>query len=159
MTLRGARCDRRDRTESGAVAVEFALILVPFLVLVLGLIQYGFYFYAAQTGSNAANSAIRELSVGNCQDSAALTNYVTNRVSGSAAGPVTVTTKYYRADGTQVTNQPVAQNVPVGGTVTLELSFKALDMNFPFVPFLNDAQVKRVVQARVEDTVDEGCGV
>ena len=32
-------------------------------------------------------------------------------------------------------------------------------MNFPFVPFLSDPQIDRTVEARVEDTTDQGCGV
>ena len=31
-------------------------------------------------------------------------------------------------------------------------------MNLPFVPFLSDPQVDRTVEARVEDTTDQGCG-
>jgi len=154
-----ARSRRRRRTEDGASAVEFALVLVPFLVIVFGLIQYGFYFYAAQSGSSAANSALRQLTVGNCQDSTKLATYVNQRINGSADGGATIVTKFYNPDGSLVTNTPVAANVQVGGTVTLEITFKAFDMHFPFVPFLNNATVKRSVQARIEDTVDEGCGV
>jgi hypothetical protein len=40
----------------------------------------------------------------------------------------------------------------------LTISFDTVNMNFPFVPFLSDPRVSRTVQARVEDTVDQGCG-
>ena len=39
---------RRRRNEHGASAVEFALIMIPFFVLIFGLIEYGWYFYVAQ---------------------------------------------------------------------------------------------------------------
>ena len=52
-----SRCRRRDDT--GAVAVEFALLLPLLLLLVLGTIQYGSYFYSTQAGSDIARDASR----------------------------------------------------------------------------------------------------
>jgi Flp pilus assembly protein TadG len=153
------RGSRSGRQEDGAAAVEFALIIAPLLLVVFGLIQYGFYFYAEQAGSSAANSALRQLAVGNCQDSTKLATYVNSRISGAASGTATITTNYYDATGTAVTNTPVAQNVPIGGTVKLTIQFQAIDMHLPLVPFLSSPTINRVVQARVEDTTDEGCGV
>ena len=46
----------------------------------------------------------------------------------------------------------------MGGTVEVSLRFKTINMNFPFLPFLNDESVVRTVDARVEDTDDQGCG-
>ena len=46
----------------------------------------------------------------------------------------------------------------VGGTVKVEITFNSIDLNFPLVPFLDNAQVYRTVTARVEDTTDQGCG-
>ncbi len=157
-TVLGARM-RPRRDEDGAAAVEFALVLVPFLIVVFGLIQYGFYFFAAQAGSSAANSALRQLAVGNCQDSTKLATYVNSRINGSAEGSATIATTYYDTNGNLVTNAPVAQNVPIGGTVKLSIKFQPINLNLPLVPFMSNAEVSRVVQARVEDTSDEGCGV
>ena len=147
----------RRRGEEGAAAVEFALILGPFLLVVFGLIQYGLYFYAAQSGTSAANSALRQLAVGNCQDSTKLATYVNSRINGSNNGAATITVAYYDTTGVQVTTNP-AKNVPIGGTVKLTVSFKSIDLNLP-IPFMANPTVTRVVQARVEDTTDEGCGV
>ena len=52
----------------------------------------------------------------------------------------------------------MATNAEVGGTVKLEITFDSIDLNFPFVPFLDNAEVYRTVTARVEDTTDQGCG-
>ncbi len=57
---------RAARHEHGAAAVEFALVLVLLLTLLFGIIQYGFYFYSASTGSAAAREALRRASVGDC---------------------------------------------------------------------------------------------
>ncbi len=151
------RCCRR-RGESGAATVEFALVLVPFLVLVFGMLQYGFYFYSAQSGSHAANTVVRQLAVGNCHVPSELLTYTENTL-GSAARPgtVQVTRSYLNADGTTPAN-PQPEKVTVGGTVEVSLRFKTINMNFPFLPFLNDESVVRTVDARVEDTNDQGCG-
>ena len=39
-----ARSVRRRRTDDGAAALEFALVSVPLLTLLLGMLQYGLYF-------------------------------------------------------------------------------------------------------------------
>lgn len=156
MLHRTSATTERDR---GASAVEFALIVVPFLLIVFAGIQYGMYFFTSQTTSNAANSALRQLSVGNCQDDTELRTYIQDRVRGSTDGTAPVVTReYYNLDGSEVTITPAPTNVQVGGTVKLTLEVQSPDFNFPFIPFLSDAVVTREVQARVEDTVEEGCG-
>lgn len=145
------------RTEHGAVAVEFALVLVPFLVLVFGLIQYGIYFYASQVGSNTAHTAARQLSVGNCQNSTDLNDFVNGLLTGAESGTATVTTSYRNIDGS-TPNSPQAANVEIGGTVTLTITFSTLDFHFPFLSFMSNADVTRTVEARVEDVIDDGCG-
>ena len=57
-TVIGLRA-RARAGEHGAVAVEFALVLPFLLVIVFGSIQYGFYFWADQGGSDAARKAAR----------------------------------------------------------------------------------------------------
>jgi len=147
----------RKRDQQGATAVEFALILVPLLVVIFGLIQYGLYFYSAQTGSNTANAAVRQLAVGNCQNATTFANYVNNQLGAAETANATITRVYKNPDGTTPT-APEPVNVLIGGTVKLTISFPTINMNFPFVPFLSDSKVTRVVEARVEDTTDQGCG-
>ncbi len=150
---RASRGDRRDR---GAAAVEFALVLPILLVIVFGLIQYGLYFYSAQTGSNTVNAAARQLSVGNCDTDTELNTFVTERLGAASAGAESATRHYYGIDGTDLGTS--AANAVVGGTVELEIEFDSFNLNFPFVPFLDDPIVSRTVTARVEDTTDQGCG-
>jgi Flp pilus assembly protein TadG len=147
--------NRRD--QSGVVAVEFALILVPFLVLVFGLIQYGLYFFAAQTGSHAANTAVRELSVGHCTDSGELLALVEKQLGASDVdGTATVSTAYFNPDGAPVA-EPQLENVTVGGQVRLTVTFESMDLNFPLLPFIDNGKVTRTVDARVEYVSSPGC--
>ncbi len=145
------------RNQRGAAAVEFALVLIPFLVLIFGAIQYGMYFYSAQVGSNTANATARQLSVGNCQTAGTLQTFVDGQLGAAKTASATITTAWKNADGTSPAS-PEAKNVTVGGTVTVTISFSTLNMKFPFVPFLSNPKVDRTVQARVEDTTDQGCG-
>ena len=55
------------RLERGASAVEFALISLPLMTLMLGMLQYGWYFFSAQSASSAARESARRLVVGDCQ--------------------------------------------------------------------------------------------
>ena len=143
----------RKRDQQGATAVEFALILIPLLTIMFALVQYGLYFYSAQTGSNTANAAVRQLAVGNCQDPAVLATYVNNSLGAAKTANATITRVYTNPDLTTPAN-PQPANVLVGGTVKLTIAFPTMNMNFPFVPFLSDSKVTRVVQARVEDTTE-----
>jgi Flp pilus assembly protein TadG len=59
--MRGVR-----RREDGASAVEFAFVSIPFILLVIGMIQYGWYFYVSQSTGGAASNVTRRLQVGDC---------------------------------------------------------------------------------------------
>jgi Flp pilus assembly protein TadG len=142
--------------ERGAAAVEFALVMTLLLGLVFGVIQYGMYFFAMQTGTSAANQAVRRLSVGDCQDlNAELKPFLYSKLRTAMEGnqdaiiPVVTWTK---ADGTTVGQE-------TGGSVQLTMSFPAMDLHFPFIPVPNNGTVTRRVDARVEDTspVAGGC--
>ena len=54
---------RRRRRSEGQSLVEFALIVGPLLLLVLGVIQFGFIFNSYITLTNAAREAAREGSI------------------------------------------------------------------------------------------------
>lgn len=136
----------RTRRESGATAVEFALVLPFMLVIVFGIIQYGWYFYAMQSGTSAAGDAVRRLSVGACQVKADRDSFLKTGL-GAALNGTDVTTdsvKYTDAAG-------AASATPVvGGSATLTVAYPTLNLNFPFVPLPNDGVVTRTQTARVE---------
>ncbi|MEW9870344.1 TadE/TadG family type IV pilus assembly protein [Arthrobacter sp. HS15c] len=55
----------RDRSERGAVAVEFAILLPLLLMLVLGTIEFGRAYNAQITLTNAARDGVRVMAIAN----------------------------------------------------------------------------------------------
>jgi Flp pilus assembly protein TadG len=55
--------NRKRKRERGVAAVEFALILPVFLALVLGAIDFGYFFYVTEVVTNAAREGARAGSV------------------------------------------------------------------------------------------------
>jgi Flp pilus assembly protein TadG len=141
---------RRDnRDQVGATAVEFAFVMLPLIYLVFGIIQYGLYFYAMQTGTSAVSSAARRLSVGDCQVATDLRAFLKDNLGAATTQPaasLTTTVVYKNAAGLVVTAPG-----QVGGSVQLTLSYPSVNMNFPLIPLPNGGVVTRTVFARVED--------
>jgi Flp pilus assembly protein TadG len=140
------------RSERGAVAVEFALVMLPLLYLVFGIIQYGLYFYATQTGTSAVGEAVRRLTVGDCQDTDQLRSFLASRLGAASTDQATQlqTTVSYQDQSTPPA--PTATPGVVGGSVTLTLTFQTVDMHFPFIPLPDAGEVTRTGFGRVEDT-------
>ncbi len=65
---------RRSRSlrahRHGSTALEFAILSVPFLMLVLGTMEIGYDFFVQAALSNAVNVAARSVQVGSAQASA-----------------------------------------------------------------------------------------
>src|SRR3954452_14664371 len=108
---------RARRDEGGAAAVEFALIMLPLLYLVFGLIQYGWYLYAMQSGTSAVGDAARRVAVGNCQTVAQVQTLLKNKLgaattASSASGIATTVTYTKASDGSTM-----AAPGEIGGSV------------------------------------------
>jgi Flp pilus assembly protein TadG len=147
--MREARA-RSGRDEDGAAAIEFALVMLPLIVLLFGSIQYGLYFWAMQGGSDIARSAARDSSVGDvtAQTCTAFRTAVRSQIGGITGDAATATIKrtFLYADGTG----PIDE----GDKIQVSVQFKSLDLHFPFVPFIHDGQVTSTVTSRV-DFVDD----
>jgi Flp pilus assembly protein TadG len=142
---------RVRRDESGASAVEFALVLIPLLWLVFGLVQYGWYFYAMQSGSSAVGDAARRIAVGNCTTTAQVQTVIFNHLgaatTASNSSGITTTITYKKADGSGT----VAAPGEIGGAVTVTATFPTLNMHFPLIPVPGDGSVTRTNVTRIED--------
>ncbi len=141
----------RSACERGTSAVEFALVVPILLVLVFGIIQYGWYFYAMQAGTSATSDAVRRLSVGDCQSSTELNALLVSKLGSARRSGTTVqATVVHTAPTTSHATMPSPGTV--GGGVELRVQFQTADFNFPFIPVPGDGTVTRTVFARVEDT-------
>jgi Flp pilus assembly protein TadG len=141
------RDHRRQRTQGGAAAVEFALLAPLLILLVVGLLQYGLYFWSAQGGSNAAREAARRAAVGDMTDCTAFRAYVRDRIDavGNGDGSAAITRTYANGPG----NTDSA--VEVGDVVTVVVTFNSVDLNIPLLPFPANGQVTQSAEARVEN--------
>lgn len=146
----------RDRGQRGAAAVEFALIILPFSVLLLGMIQYSFVFFSGQSGATAAREAARRAAVGD-QTCAQLTTAVNDATQLEQSGSVTVTRRYYAPTISPITSsspERAASAIKTGDNVRIVLTYKVTDLNFPVIPMPAFGGVRAKLQetavARVE---------
>ena len=134
--------DRPD--DSGAAAVEFALVVPVLLLILFGIIQYSFYFWALQGGSDAARDAARRAAVGSPVTCAAFVTSVSTSLGAVKTGNVSIKRDYESATGAIVP----------GESVTVTVAFDSFDFNFPLVPFVDNGRVSQQATARVEIVPD-----
>lgn len=84
------RVERLHR-QDGAAAVEFALLLPVLLIILLGIIDFGLYFYNDLQLTHAARDAARYLSVGNSTGAQEALNDAEDRLVSTSAPAVTFT--------------------------------------------------------------------
>jgi Flp pilus assembly protein TadG len=131
-----ARLERGPGRERGAVAVEFALVATLLFTVLLGILQYGYHYWALETASATAREAARKYAVGTEQ---ACTQAKAKEHAGTAAlGPVTVS--------------PRPSGMKVGDVITVTISFQSLDMHL--FPLPNGGVVTQSEKARVESVPD-----
>jgi Flp pilus assembly protein TadG len=129
---------KRRRDQGGAAAVEFALVMIPLFVIVLGLIQYGWYFYVAQNSSSAVGTVARKLEVGDCW-------------TGTDAQT------FAKAQAPQISTLSVTPgSMPTVGTnFTVTVTANAAIIGF--LPEPNGGTVTKTVTARLEDDKASSC--
>ena len=138
---------RRKRDDGGAAAVEFALILPIFLMLLFGIIDFGYMINRSSIINNAARDAVRVASVnGSGADVEAAANSTLNGVPNA-----TLAVSCRKASGS-----PCAYGVsPVGNhasgdyaTVSITYQHKMLTPVGIFVP--GGFDLSRRAEMRIE---------
>lgn len=136
------RARRQRRDQRGAAAVEFGLVAIILFTLLIGILQFGLWFWSWQVGAHAAREASRVAAVNPC-------DVTTIKQTGAD-----------RLDGAPVTNTPAvsvtrsASPVHVGDEVTVDISFTTVDLGF-FPGF--DGVVDKSATSRVENVPPAGC--
>jgi Flp pilus assembly protein TadG len=136
--------------DSGAAAVEFALVSVLLLTLLFGIIQYAYYFFQSQGASSTAREAARLAAVGvsSCNTFEAA---VLGRASGNGtdiADKTPPSADISLAMRNPTTGDPVG-TTNVGDVATVSITWVPQKFGFPFVPFLNGS-VTSEAETRVE---------
>ena len=112
--------------------------MIPFFVMVIGLIEYGWYFYVAQNTSGAASTVTRKLAVGDCWASGAAQTYA--KKQSAQIQTTTVSPGSMPAVGTSF-------------TVTVTANAKIMT----FLPVPNGGTITRVVTSQLEDDKATTC--
>lgn len=118
--------------DSGAAAVEFALVSVLLLTLLFGIIQYGYFFLQSTAAEHAAREGAREAAVG-IESCSVWETLVIDR--GGAADVVNATATGAASRGTPV---------------TVTVTWRRQDFALPFVPFLGTGTQDEVAKTRAE---------
>ena len=133
----------RHRSDSGAAAVEFAIVFSFMLVpLLMGMLQYGWYFYTSQITASATRETARRLSVGDCQGAGQAQAFARQQ-----AGLTTLVVTYGSSTSQNNTLPPVGDVLRVTSDLDAVL--------FEFLPMPSDGLIRRTVDARVEDTFED----
>ncbi|GAB3767544.1 hypothetical protein GCM10027600_19510 [Nocardioides ginsengisegetis] len=114
----------RARSDDGSTVVEFALVFPIVLLVVLGIIQYGYQYWALETAAATAREAARRLIVGTdptCTVDAARAHAEFPNVGST---PPTVTYRYANATNTAAR----------GVLVTVTVRIQSLDLAILPVP-------------------------
>lgn len=138
----------RRRGEQGATALEFGLVAPVLMLLVFGLVQYGYLFWSLTTASATAREAARQLEVG--QD---WVSCVQPRIANHAQQPAlsAVVSSYRWTDEAGTT---LARPVRRGDLVEVTVSYDTLDLGIPFLPTPGDGRVSQTSVRRVANVPD-----
>ena len=146
--MRDTRLRRRRRSEGGAAAVEFALV-VPFLLLILfGIIAYGVVFAQSLSLSNSARQAARSgvIDGTTCGQVSALAQDAANTIAmDGASAVVTITrgTSEATASPACAGGDQLCKNQPDGTNIYVRLVYNTSPI-VPMVPIPDSLEGKGV---------------
>lgn len=126
------------REERGSVVVEFALVVPILLALMLGILQYGYHYWALETASATAREAARRLAVGT--QWACTRDEAMDRLEGPAVSTVAAPTYRYASGASTAT---------VGDVVVVSVTLQSMDLGF--LPLPGSGAITETARARVEN--------
>ena len=138
----------RRRGEAGATVLEFGLVVPLLLLLVFGLVQYGYLFWALTTASANAREGARRLAVGQ-EWATCVQPGIEQHTAQPALSPVASSFRWTDGSGTTLT-RPVQR----GDYVEVRVAYDALDLHLPFLPVPDDGRVDETSRRQVENIPD-----
>lgn len=124
---------RRKRDEDGAAAVEFALVVIPLVLILFGIISYAYMFSVRQALTQAAAEGARAAAVAQTNPSGAALAAVNKALEGNgrlSCGSNGLTC-------TAGTPQPCREGAQCV-TVTVSLNYNTFNpFDFPLIPMPN----------------------
>ena len=136
---------RRSRDQRGAAAVEFALILPIFLLLLFGIIDFGYMINRSAMINNAARDAVREASLQ--QNKAAVTGVATAALQQVGTATVTVTCRKPPPGGVCVDYDTDAES---GGTAVVTIAYQHKMLTPVGIFFPGGLDLTRKAEMRIE---------
>lgn len=115
---------KRDKKEDGQAMVEFALILPVFLLILCGILDFGWLFYNQLSLNNACREGARYAVVNTAEDAG--TQAIINHIENS-------TTTVFANDGVRIEVEYSSPSDPTAGDVTVNME---ADISF-FTPVLS----------------------
>ena len=144
--MRPSRKGPRAR-ETGAAVVEFGLVVPLLLLLVLGIIQYGLYFWAIQGGSDVARDAARRAAVGDLTDCTSFRSALSSQMGSFSESGATFSRVFDDSN-------PIA-GVQVGERVRITVRFRAHALGVALIPLPDGGQIDSTAEARVENVITQ----
>lgn len=137
--------NRRERNESGATALEFGLVFPVVMLLILGILQYGWQFWGLTTAKAVAREAARRSIVGYDWTCTRAEGLAQAEHASTGSTPPVITRVFRQADGSETTT------ATFGSIVVVTVTFQSLDMHIPFLPIPNDGLITQTYESRVEN--------
>jgi len=104
---------RRDRR--GATILEFALVILPFMMILMGVFDFAYRGYVSSIVEGTVNRAARLATVGN-KTATQIDDFVTNELRHfSPSATITITKKnYYQFSGVGKAEKLTSDSAPIG---------------------------------------------
>jgi Flp pilus assembly protein TadG len=118
---------------SGAAAIETAVVMIPVVLVIFGVFQYGRLLMDWNVLNNAAREGCRYALVNNT--SATIATDVQTLVTNKMGGEINSFTNFtVSVSGTHLGTSTTVNNLVAGDMITVTVSGKYNFINLPFIP-------------------------
>jgi hypothetical protein len=124
--------------QQGAVAVEFAILMVVLVTILLGVIQFGIAMSKVEVYVSAAREGARYAAVGCYPDGPCSNAKIAARVENAAVG-------YAIGPGSPSASGVCGDTIDTGDPVTVSWT-QNFNINIPFVPGMNPLTISRSIE-------------